>query len=265
MKKYLYYVKNSILIGLSYRVYFFVSILTNVLTILLYYHMWFAVYDSDKEKIINGSTFSETFSYIVIAMGIYSFLQVWIEWRIQPDVISGNIVVRFLKPVDYQLTLLSEAFGASINNFIAITIPTLILVLIISPSGISLGLNIIFFFISLFFAYLLNFCIDFTVGLSAFYTESIWGIATMKETIVLFLSGAVIPLYFFPEKMRTVIEMMPFGLIYNVPIQMLQNKYNSVEQMFKTIMIQAVWAIILLCVSRVIYLCIVKKNTANGG
>ena len=265
MKKYLYYVKNSILIGLSYRVYFFVSILTNVLTILLYYYMWFAVYDSDKEKVINGSTFSETFSYVVIAMGIYSFLQVWLEWRIQPDVISGNIAVKFMKPVDYQFSLLSEALGASINNFIAITIPTLILVLIISPSGISIGINILFFIISLFFAYFLNFCVDFTVGLSAFYTESIWGIAMMKETIVLFLSGAVIPFYFFPEKMRKVVEMMPFRLIYNVPIQMLQNSYNSVWQMCEAIMMQAVWTIILLCVSRVIYLCVAKKVTVNGG
>ncbi|WP_072947851.1 MULTISPECIES: ABC transporter permease [Ruminococcus] len=253
------------LIGLSYRVYFFVSILTNIISIVLYYYMWLAVYDFDKKKVINGSTFSETFSYVVIAMGIYSFLQVWLEWRIQPDVISGNISVKLIKPIDYQFSLLSEALGASINNFIAITIPTLVLVLIISPSGIVLGRNIFFFVISMIFSYFLNFCIDFIIGLTAFYTESIWGISTTKEAIVLFLSGAVIPLYFFPEKIRTVIEMLPFRYIYNVPIQMLQNSYGSTSQMFTAVFMQLFWTIVLICISRIMYLCIVKKLMVNGG
>lgn len=265
MRKYLYYIKNSMLIGLSYRVYFFVSILTNIISIVLYYYMWLAVYDFDKEKVINESTFSETFSYVVIAMGIYSFLQVWLEWRIQPDVISGNIAVKLMKPIDYQFSLLSEALGASINNFIAITIPTLLLVLIISPTGIVLGKNIIFFIISMVFSYFLNFCVDFIIGLSAFYTESIWGISTTKEAIVLFFSGAVIPLYFFPEKIRIVIEFLPFRYIYNVPIQMLQNSYDGMWQMCEAILIQVFWTIVLLCISRVIYLCVVKKLMVNGG
>lgn len=265
MKKYFCNVKTSMLVGLSYRVHFLVSVLSNILKIVLLYYMWFAVYGMSHDKIINGSSFSETFTYVVLATGIYSFLQVWLEWRISPEIINGNIAVRLIKPIDYQVSMLAEALGASINNLVVITIPTIIIVYIIEPKGISLGINIVFFLISLVFSYLLNFCIDFSIGLMAFYTESIWGISAMKETIVLFLSGAMIPVYFFPEKLRTIVKYLPFQSIYNSPIQLLQNNVSSVSQMVNIILLQIIWTIALLLLTRVFYVYVTGKLMINGG
>ena len=96
-----------------------------------------------------------------------------------------------------------------------------ILILFVFKTNINIGLNILMFIVALVFAYLISFLIDFLIGLISFYTESIWGISITKEAVVLLLSGAVIPLPFFPDIIRRVVELLPFKAIYHIPLNML--------------------------------------------
>ena len=102
----------------------------------------------------------------------------------------------------------------------AITIPTVLLLIFVFRIHIPLGIGLIFFPFSLLLAYLLSFCFDYFVGLLCFYTESVWGLSITKEIIVTVLSGALIPLQFFPDVIQKILLWLPFQAIYYTPLTM---------------------------------------------
>ena len=50
------------------------------------------------------------------------------------------------------------------------------------------------------------------------------GLNMVKECIVLLLSGASIPLAFFPEALRNIVQYLPFRCIYDTPLNVLLQK-----------------------------------------
>lgn len=87
----------------------------------------------------------------------------------------------------------------------------------------------------------------------------------MKEVIVLLLSGASIPLAFFPEKLAAVVQKLPFQAIYNIPLTILIGKSFSMGDYFKMLGIQGFWVIITGIVAVVFFHFSLKKITVNGG
>ena len=117
------------------------------------------------------------------------------------------------------------------------------------------------------FAQIVNFGIEMLVATLCLYTESTWGINIVKETIVLVLSGASIPLAFFPESIRNIISWMPFRAIYDIPLQVLLNKGGSdtLAGLAKLWGLQLGWCLILTLAGVLFWNISVKKITVNGG
>jgi len=54
----------------------------------------------------------------------------------------------------------------------------------------------------------------------------------IKEVIVLFFSGAVVPVTFFSDGLKKVTYMMPFEAIYNTPLKILTDQtYSNLDYM----------------------------------
>ena len=113
---------------------------------------------------------------------------------------------------------------------------------------------------------LINFAIDFFVGTICLYTQSTWGINIMKEVVVLFLSGATVPLAFFPETLRKIVMFFPFHAIYNTPLTFLtKGPELSLSESFIMIGEQALWAIVLILIGKIFWKASERIITVNGG
>ena len=99
------------------------------------------------------------------------------------------------------------------------------------------------------------------------YTESTWGINIVKETIVLLLSGASIPLAFFPERLRAVVQYLPFRAVYDIPLTILlqKNGSSSLEGLLPMFAMQLIWIAVLTLAGTLFWNHSVKKITVNGG
>lgn len=64
-------------------------------------------------------------------------------------------------------------------------LPTFLVMYFLTDGTIHLGVNLLFYLVSVPLALTINFCIDFFIGTVCLYTQSIWGINIMKEVIVL--------------------------------------------------------------------------------
>lgn len=263
MRKYLSITKNSVIAGMIYRVHYLFTVFSNVMFIVLIYFLWKAIYKNSET--LNGMTFEETFIYLALASSITCLFQTWTEFDMSRNIISGAIIRDLTKPLDHQFLTLFGVIGFVVNNLITITLPSMVVIYFIAGPHISLGINLLFFIPALVLAFLIVFTIDYITGLVSFYTESIWGISITKGVIVGALSGAVIPLNFFPESLRNIVQLLPFQAIYNTPLTILLSKDIGVHDYVYFLLNQMFWVAVLFAVSRLFYNKAVKVITVNGG
>jgi ABC-2 type transport system permease protein len=102
-------------------------------------------------------------------------------------------------------------------------------------------------------------------ALFAFYTESIWGISATKEAIILFLSGAVIPISFYPSPLKEIMYMLPFQAIYDSPLRILINAGLKIDDCLFIIARQLLWVLIIIILCNLWYKKVIKVLTINGG
>ena len=129
----------------------------------------------------------------------------------------------------------------------------------------ALGLNLLFFVISVMMAVSINYSIDFLVGTICLYTESIWGINIMKQVVVMLLSGATIPVAFFPEPLKTIAGYLPFCSIYNAPLSVLLEGDPQPQTLLTTLGIQLFWCIAMAAISNLFWRVSLRQITVNGG
>jgi ABC-2 type transport system permease protein len=89
----------------------------------------------------------------------------------------------------------------------------------------------------------------------------------VKECIVLLLSGASIPLAFFPEALRKIVQYLPFRCIYDTPLSVLlqKNGYTWGTGLLSSLLLQLGWCIALGLVGAAFWSISLKKITVNGG
>ena len=111
----------------------------------------------------------------------------------------------------------------------------------------------------------INYNIDFIVGTICLYTESIWGINIMKQMIVSLLSGAAIPLAFFPEAFAKVVNVLPFKSIYDTPLTLLLASNPDFYTVASKLGTSILWAVVISIASSLFWKISIKQVTVNGG
>ena len=267
IKKYLALTRAGIIQELQFRLGTFITILGNLIYLTLVYYLWRSIYASSGSDVVNGMTFTDTIIYLVLATALFNFLEMYIVWNMSRSIQSGSIILDLLKPMNYRRFMFFNYFGNNVMTFFLTFLPTFIVVYFITHGALHLGINLIMFVISVALALMVNFYIEMFVATICLYTESTWGINIVKESVVLLLSGATIPLVFFPEKLRTLVDFLPFRCIYDTPLNILLEKpgYTFDSGIWMMIAIQAIWCIALSLVSRGFWEFSVRRITVNGG
>lgn len=267
LRKYIALVRAGIMESLHFRLGTAVTLFANLIYLVLVYFLWKAVYDSSGFDVVNGMTFTDTMIYLILATALFNFLEMFIVWDMSRSIQSGGIILDLLKPMQYRSYKFWSYSGSHVSQFVLAFIPTFIVVMIVTKGAIPIGLNLVRFMVSVILALVINFSIEMLVATLCLYTESTWGINIVKETIVLVLSGASIPLAFFPESIRNIISWLPFRAIYDIPLQVLLNKGGSdtLEGLAKMWGMQLGWCVILGLAGVLFWNHAVKKITVNGG
>ena len=264
-KKYFALTRAGIIESLQFRLGTLVMIVGNLLYLIIVYYLWKSIYASSGADVVNGMSFTDTLIYLVLATALYNFMEMYAVWEIGRDIQSGKIVLNLLKPMEYRSYLFWSYSGTLVMQFFTTFLPTFIVVRIVTGSAITLGINLVYFVIAVVMAVMINYSIDYIVGTICLFTESIWGINIMKQVIVLLLSGATIPLAFFPEPLRTIVYHLPFQSIYNAPLVLLLDRSPQAETVLEVLGTQLIWCVVMTVVSKVFWKLSLRRITVNGG
>lgn len=267
MKKYLALTRIGMMDELQFRLGTFVTVLGNLIYLVLIFFLWKAIYASSGTDCVNGMTFNDTLIYLVLATALFNFLEMFIVWDMSRDIQSGTIILKLLKPISFRSYSFWSYLGRNVTTFFLTFLPTFIIISIVTHGAIALGVNLIFFIVSAAMALVLNFSVDMIVSTVCLYTESTWGINMVKECVVLLLSGASIPLAFFPAPLKAVVSCLPFRCIYDTPLNILLQKsgYTAGRDVVVQLLLQFAWCVALALAGSLFWRVSLKKITVNGG
>jgi ABC-2 type transport system permease protein len=98
----------------------------------------------------------------------------------------------------------------------------------------------------------------------AFFTSYVFGLFMIKDALLSFLTGQLIPLSFFPEVVQKVFDFLPFSSMVYTPVMIYLGKYQGMELTF-VMLRQAVWVVLLYAFGSFIWKLVVKRLVVLGG
>jgi len=261
--RYLSEMKAGFKISLVYRFNTFIHLLSAPINLMIFYFLWNTIYGYTGQEIIRGFTLSALISYYAVSI-IVNFL-VWAdidEWM-EEDVRYGYLIPALLRPLSYMGSTFFFLIGLKVLNLLMQTIPFFIIAVVFFNVKIAGLTYFVLFFVALFLAFVLNFFISFLIGLSAFWLMKIGGIRRMRRVTVFFLSGALIPISFFPLWFQKISSFLPFEYTRYHVINIYLEKYSLIET-FRVMGIQAIW-IVILCLLGILFWRRAYKKFAGAG
>jgi ABC-2 type transport system permease protein len=247
----------------AYRFSAVFTLAANLLYMVVIYFLWRSIYGGAGT--LRGMSFNQAFVYLTLAGSIFNMLKTWTDWSISRDILNGRIVIDLIRPLDYQLQMLFSTVGSVLFNLAVIGVPSVALLVLAFGAQITPGIGLLFFPAALVFAFLLSFLLDYIVGLTSFYTESLWGISMTKEIIVSVFSGALVPLQFFPELAQALLRLLPFQAIYHIPLSMVVTPDLGAGAYLSLLGTQLFWVAALFAFSRLFYARASRVLFINGG
>lgn len=209
---------------LVYRSHMAVSIFVGPVYFLTQYFIWNAVYDGGTGQ-INGFTLEQILAYFGVATVVNYFIYDSADWNLQMLVRSGQYVTFALRPMPHWVYALAQKLGHRSLGFIIEFAPIFCLFLFVF--GIKLvPANWLWAIVSIALSFLMNFIVNYCVGLTAFWLVRAEGVRRVIMLIKDISAGVFIPLTFFPEWTQKLLFFLPFQFITYVPSRVFIGEYE---------------------------------------
>ncbi len=275
-KKYKPFFRTGAMDLLAFKFNLFSWFFITLLQVICVLFLWISVFKNSPEglnSVINGFSFKEMITYTVF-INIFNFVAFSNNtiWMINDEIKDGTIAMSFIKPISYRIRFVFINLGSVFVQILILGVPCFIIVYIIFSclgyiyiaSISTLLIHILLFIISLLIATLLNDAINYIFGILCFYTSSGFGINQIKNVIISFLSGSLIPLSFFPGIFSKIVSYLPFAGMAQNPILIFLMKLNTLDSL-KTIGLSILWLILLELIAWLLFKNASKKVTVQGG
>lgn len=267
MKRYLSFFRLRFSMGLQYRTAAIAGMTTQFAWGFMEILVYRAFYAADPSAF--PMSFQATASYIWLQQ---AFLAVFAAWLLEPDIfdciVNGNVAYELCRPVRIYDMWFARSMASRLSKVALRCFPILLVALLLpEPYGIAFppsGRHAALFLITLTLSFLVSVAFYMWIYVLTFYTISPMGLRLMVGSVVEFFSGGGIPLPFFPEKVRRVLELLPFASMQNVPLRVYSGSMTD-AQMQSAIALQIFWLLVLVGLGRALCGMAERRVTLQGG
>ncbi|MBQ9119293.1 MAG: ABC-2 family transporter protein [Lachnospiraceae bacterium] len=259
---YLAFAKKSFLNRSAYRFNHFMGILNTILRIFIFWGIYKALYGDRSE--VDGITMTMVTTNFILSICLEAVFCVN-DFYLPDRINSGSIANELLLPISFPGRMLADNLGNAVFKLIYHFVPALIVSVLImgiqAPAGIPM---LLLFILSALLGYGVLWTISFAVQMCSFWLINVWSIVTIKNVFVNVLSGSMIPLWFMPDWMSGVLELLPFSSIYFTPVQIYLGQLSYGEIAVKCA-IQVVWIGVIYLIGTLLWEKGKRKLVVQGG
>ncbi len=194
-------------------------------------------------------TFSQLVTYEWLQQ---AFLALFMLWFWDADIIEcitkGNIAYELARPMGLYRMWFTRVVAQRLSRALLRCVPILLVAsLLPSPYRMTLPaspLAFLGFLLTAFLGLLVVAALTMLVYGLTFFTMSPGGVRIFAAAVAELLSGAVVPLPFFPEKLRLIAELSPFAAVQNLPLRIYSGNLAGTEALV-FLLVQLFWLLAL--------------------
>lgn len=260
--------RGVIQVIMSYRINFFMFVFGNLMRTFVIYYLWKAVFVSSASSSMNGFSLKDMIIYIFMSSITAGTIATGTDQDIGQEVKDGSIAVNLIKPINYQVRMLFISIGGFVYQFVFVLLPVWIGLLAVRfytvkelPPSLS---TILLYLFSMLLGFIVNYLMNFCYGLLAFYVTNMWGVSHLKDAALLFFSGQLIPIAFFPVALQKVMQFFPFSSLNYIPVMIYIKKLTGAA-LLQALGVQVMWIALLFLLSRWLWNRAINKLVILGG
>ncbi len=267
MRKYLAFFRLRFSASLQYRAAALAGVVTQFVWGAMEILMFRAFYQTDPTAF--PMSFHATASYVWMQQAFLSLFMAWMmENEIFDAITGGNIAYELCRPINIYRMWFARSIANRFAKALLRCMPILaVTVFLPTPYGLMLPANpaaFLLFFLTLFLGVGVTVAFCMLIYMVSFFTISSTGVRMVATSLVEFFSGAVIPLPFFPDGIRSFMELLPFASMQNVPLRIYSSDLAGTP-MYRAIALQIFWLTALILTGELLNMLAMKKVTVQGG
>ncbi len=267
MKKYIAFFRLRFSMGLQYRAAAAAGVVTQFVWGGMEIMMFRAFYNADPD--VFPMTFQAVSAYIWMQQAFLALFMAWLmENEIFDSIVSGNVAYELCRPIDVYNMWFSRSLANRISKAVLRCMPILLVAgFLPEPYGMMLPESLpalMLFLLTMLTGAGVTVAFCMLVYMISFFTISPAGIRIVAVSTVEFFSGAIIPLPFFPENIKKILELLPFASMQNVPLRIYSGDLIG-SPMWRAILLQFLWLLILVLIGKLLNSLAMKRISLQGG
>lgn len=246
----------------AYRTAYIAGILTNAFFGAVLSFIYIGLYGAGGS--VAGFTLEDAISYTWIAQSLISIGAAWVSRDIAPTIRSGDVVTDMFRPWSFYGYWLSRALGERVFNLLLRGSLTYLIGVLYFGARVPALHELLGFAAAVALSMLVSFAISFIVNLTTFWLLDNSGVMMVADVLIMFLSGFLLPLNFFPPALQAVAQALPFQAIAGLPAQVFLSKITG-QALAGTLLLQAVWVVLLTGLALLVERAALRKVIVQGG
>ncbi len=266
MKKYGSFFRLRFVMGLSYRAAAWAGVATQFVWGGMEIAMFRAFYGAEPEHF--PMTMDAAVSYVWLQQAFLALFAAWmLEGEVFESIRDGNIVYEMCRPMKLYPMLFVRAMAMRVSRAALRCGPVLLFAILLpgpyglkAPAQGQTGL----FLAAMALGVLVTVAFGTLIYGITFYTISPEGLRLLVTSAMDFFNGAIIPLPFFPDKMRAIMEVLPFAAMQNVPLRVYSGDLQG-EAALRAVALQILWLAVLVGLGQAVMARAERKLAVQGG
>lgn len=248
---------------LAYRAANLAGIATNGFFGAVYVLIYTALFAERAE--VGGLTLADTITYAIVAQSLLMAMSAFGNRELSDAIVKGDIAVDLARPVDFYLYWASLDLGRAVYYLIFRGIPTFALgALFFGVKWPPSGGVFLLFLATVALGMVVSFAFRFITSCLAFWTTDARGLLYLTNTVIMFFSGFIVPLNFFPPPLQAVANALPFRALAQLPINVYLGKVAPAA-LIPTVINEFIWLVALVILGRLLLTRMVRRVTLAGG
>jgi ABC-2 type transport system permease protein len=253
--------------SLQYRAAAVAGVVTQFVWGFMYLLAFAAFYQSNPDAF--PMTFSQTVTYIWLQQAFLAVFFIWFyDNSIFEAIQSGHIAYELTRPIDLYRKWFTTTAANRLARAVLRCMPMLVVALVLPEpyrlvlpgEAARLGL----FLVSMALSLMVVVSFSMLIYISAFYTINSLGTRIVIGVAADFLAGGFIPVPFFPDGLRAVVELSPFGAMQNMPL-LIVSGYLDGDALLRGLLLQVLWLAVLVLIGRLLMNRALTQVVVQGG
>lgn len=267
MKKYFSFFQLRFVMGLQYRAAALAGITTQFAWGFMEIMVFRAFYRTDPAAF--PMSFSATVSYVWLQQAFLALYAVWMmENEIFDAIVDGNIAYELCRPINIYNMWYARSTANRMSRAVLRCFPVLLVAALVpQPYGMNAPASpghFMLFLLTLVLGLAVTVSFSMLIYVLTFFTISPQGLRIFFMSTMEFFAGAVIPLPFFPDKVRQIMELLPFASMQNVSLRIYSGSMSGAE-MRRAVILQVFWLIAVTAAGKLLCRLAERRITVQGG